>query len=90
MHDNVTLAQNLVDALNAEIDDVEDHYTYVEIEEQDKTDLIHNLSGDLNKVNNEAIKIKMVSYFYLADENYGMRLAKATHVPLEKIMKKSK
>ncbi|MEH0086178.1 ExeM/NucH family extracellular endonuclease [Vibrio antiquarius] len=28
--------QNLVDALNAEIDDVEDHYTYVEIEEQDK------------------------------------------------------
>ncbi|HHX8315316.1 TPA: ExeM/NucH family extracellular endonuclease [Vibrio diabolicus] len=28
--------QNLVDALNAEIDDVEDHYTYVKIEEQDK------------------------------------------------------
>lgn len=28
--------QNLLDALNAEIDDVEDHYTYVEIEEQDK------------------------------------------------------
>ncbi|MDF5507340.1 nuclease, partial [Vibrio parahaemolyticus] len=28
--------QNLVDALNAEIDDAEDHYTYVEIEEQDK------------------------------------------------------
>ncbi|HHF3152539.1 TPA: ExeM/NucH family extracellular endonuclease [Vibrio diabolicus] len=28
--------QNLVDVLNAEIDDVEDHYTYVEIEEQDK------------------------------------------------------
>ncbi|ENN2394361.1 ExeM/NucH family extracellular endonuclease [Vibrio alginolyticus] len=28
--------QNLVDALNAEIDDAEDYYTYVEIEEQDK------------------------------------------------------
>ncbi|OBU16439.1 catalase [Photobacterium aquimaris] len=63
---------------------------YRSLSEQDKTDLIHNLSGDLNKVNNEAIKIKMVSYFYLADENYGMRLAKATHVPLDKIMNKSK
>ena len=62
---------------------------YRSLSEQDKTDLIHNLSGDLNKVNNEAIKIKMVSYFYLADKNYGMRLAKATHIPLEKIINKS-
>ncbi len=61
---------------------------YRSLNEQDKKDLIHNLSGDLNKVNDEEIKIKMVRYFYLADENYGMRLAKATHIPLEKITNK--
>ncbi|KJG10913.1 catalase [Photobacterium kishitanii] len=62
---------------------------YRSLNEQDKKDLIHNLSSDLNKVNDEEIKIKMVRYFYLADENYGMRLAKATHIPLEKITNKS-
>ncbi|POB65948.1 catalase, partial [Vibrio vulnificus] len=58
-----------------------------DLNEQDKADLIHNLSGDLNKVNDAEVKAIMVSYFYRADKEYGTRLAKATDVNLKQVTK---
>lgn len=63
---------------------------YRALSEQDKTDLIANLAGDLNKVTNKEIKTVMVSYFYQADKDYGTRLAKATRVSLKAVMRKIK
>ncbi|EOB4259188.1 catalase [Vibrio vulnificus] len=60
---------------------------YRSLSEQDKADLIHNLSGDLNKVNDAEVKAIMVSYFYRADKEYGTRLAKATDVNLKQVTK---
>ena len=38
--------------------------------------LIANLSGDLKQVKDKEIQKKMISFFYLADKDYGMRVAK--------------
>ncbi|EGU34479.1 catalase [Vibrio sp. N418] len=55
----------------------------------DKTDLIENLAGDLNKVTDKDTKTTMVSYFYRADKEYGTRLAKATNTALSLVEKKA-
>lgn len=57
--------------------------------EQDKSDLIANLAGDLNKVTDKDIKTTMVSYFYRADKQYGTRLAKATGTSMSRVEKLS-
>jgi catalase len=52
---------------------------YRSLSEQDKQSLVVALSADLNHVSNDANKYTMLSYFYKADADYGMRLATATH-----------
>lgn len=56
---------------------------YRALNEQEKSDLISNLAGDLNQVKDNEIKKIIVSYFYQADKEYGSRLAKATNVSLQ-------
>ncbi len=48
---------------------------YRSLSELDKSHLINNLSNDLSQVSDKNIVKKMVGYFYLADSDYGMRLA---------------
>ncbi len=42
-----------------------------------KTNLVTNLAGDLGQVNNEGVKKTMITYFYRADRDFGMRIAEA-------------
>lgn len=62
---------------------------YRSMNEQDRSDLIANLAGDLNKVMDKDIKATMVSYFYRADKEYGSRLAKATDTNLSQVKNKA-
>ena len=62
---------------------------YRSMSEQDKSDLITNLAGDLNKVMDKEVKEIMVSYFYRADKEYGTRLAKATDTSISQVKKRS-
>lgn len=57
--------------------------------EQDQSDLIANLAGDLNKVMDKDVKETMVSYFYRADKEYGTRLAEATDTNLKQVKNKA-
>ncbi len=47
-----------------------------------KTSLISNLAGDLGQVKNREVKEIMTAHFYLADADYGQRLAKAVGVKM--------
>jgi len=50
---------------------------YRSLSSQEQKNLISNLSGDLKDVTNAEIQYTMLSHFYKADADYGMRLAKA-------------
>ncbi len=50
---------------------------YRSLTEQEKTNLIRNLIGDLKQVTNKKIQKIMITYFYRSDRDYGMRVAKA-------------
>ncbi|WP_394202514.1 catalase [Shewanella waksmanii] len=63
---------------------------YRGLSKQDQQDLISNLSGDLSKVKDSKVKHKMLSYFYLADKQYGERLTRAVAGDLSKVQKISK
>jgi len=58
---------------------------YKSFTDAEKTNLIKNLAGDLNKVKNAEVKKKMVAHFYAADADYGTRLAKAVGVQLSDV-----
>ena len=58
---------------------------YESFTDEQKTNLISNLAGDMNQVKNVAVKTTMVSYFYQANADYGTRLAKAVEVELEAV-----
>lgn len=58
---------------------------YRSLSETDKASLIKNLSGDLAAVKNKDVARKMVGYFYLADADYGTRLAKALNFSREEV-----
>ena len=62
---------------------------YRSMNEQDQSDLIANLAGDLNKVMDKEVKETMVSYFYRADKEYGSRLAEATDTNLTQVKNKA-
>jgi catalase len=53
---------------------------YLAMSAEERNRLIANLSGDLSQVTSKAIKVKMVSYFYTANTEFGTRLAKAVGV----------
>ncbi|MBL8151594.1 MAG: catalase, partial [Blastocatellia bacterium] len=58
---------------------------YLSFTEQERTNLISNLAGDLSKVKDKQIQLKMVSFFYLANQEYGSRLAKALNISLDEV-----
>ncbi len=60
---------------------------YRSLSDAEKANLISNLAGDLSKVAHAAVKAKVVSHFFQADEDYGTRLAKAVSVSLEDVKK---
>ncbi|RZL46069.1 MAG: catalase, partial [Pedobacter sp.] len=51
---------------------------YLSFSKKDQDNLITNLSGALNAVNNKVIVKKMIAHFYQANKEYGNRLLKAT------------
>lgn len=60
---------------------------YRSLSEKDKTNLIKNLTGDLSQVTNREIVKKMVGYFYMADADYGKRLAASLKLTREEVEK---
>lgn len=60
---------------------------YRSLSEQDKQNLIANLSGDLGQVKDKVIVEKMLSHFYSADADYGARLAKALKLNMDVLKK---
>ncbi len=58
---------------------------YLSFNETDRAHLISNLAGDLSQVKNKAIQVKMVSFFYRANAEYGTRLAKALGIALDQV-----
>lgn len=50
---------------------------YRSLSENEKKNLIKNLVGDLGQVTNKEVQKKMITHFYRADRDYGMRVAKA-------------
>lgn len=57
--------------------------TYRAFTEDQKKNLIANFADDLKQVKNNAIRIQWVAHTFLADPDYGTRLAKAVGVDLE-------
>lgn len=60
---------------------------YRALSEIEKQSLIKNLSGDLSTVTNKDVVRKMVGYFYMADSDYGKRLAKSLNLSREEVEK---
>lgn len=58
---------------------------YRSLGENDKANLISNLSGDLSMVKDRDVIKKMVGYFYMADSDFGKRLAERLHVTREEV-----
>ena len=58
---------------------------YRSLTEDQRTSLISNLAGDLGQVRSDEVKEIMLSHFYLADEDYGTRLAAAVGVNLSRV-----
>lgn len=58
---------------------------YRSLDENQKANLIKNLAGDLGQVRDSEVREIMVSHFYLADEEYGRRLAEAVNVSLSAV-----
>ena len=56
---------------------------YRSLSELQKVNLVKNLYGDLKQVTNRAVVIKMVSNFYMADADFGKRLAAVLKVTRE-------
>lgn len=58
---------------------------YLSFSEPMRTNLIKNLAGDLNQVKDKMIKAKMVGNFYMANQEFGMRLAQAVGATREDV-----
>jgi catalase len=58
---------------------------YRSLDEKNKNNLINNLYGDLSVVENKAVLCKMVAYFYMADSDYGKRLAAKLKLSREEV-----
>ncbi|MCK8046375.1 catalase [Shewanella sp. 1CM18E] len=62
---------------------------YRSLSKQDKRDLITNLSADLGKVRDSNVKHQMLSYFYLADKDFGKRLTQAVAGDLSEVKRRA-
>lgn len=58
---------------------------YTSFSKKDQDNLIANLSGALNAVENKVIVHKMIAHFYQADKVYGERLMKATNTSMDSV-----
>ncbi|SFM58690.1 catalase [Algoriella xinjiangensis] len=58
---------------------------YLAFSKKDQDNLIKNLSGALNAVNNKVIVYKMIAQFYQANSEYGTRLMKATNTSINDV-----
>lgn len=61
--------------------------TYRSFTDEQKKNLIANFSDDLKGAKNPKVRIQIVAHTFLADADYGTRLAKATGVDLEAVKK---
>ena len=77
-----TTAQNVIDKENnfAQAGDLYRSFT-----KKDQDNLIKNLGGALNAVQNKVIVKKMIAHFYQADKTYGERLLKTTNLKVSDI-----
>ena len=71
---NVTIAQQKISKTN---DFAQAGDFYRSLTDTEKDHLISNLAGDLGQVTDKNIQKKMITYFYRADRDYGMRVATA-------------
>lgn len=55
---------------------------YRSLDDDQKTNLVSNLAGDLGQVTSADVKEIMVSHFFLADEDFGTRLSEKVGVDL--------
>lgn len=60
---------------------------YRSLSEKDKANLIKNLVADLGRVTDKDVVRIMVGYFYMADADYGKRLAAALNLSREEVEK---
>ena len=63
---------------------------YRGLSQQDKNDLITNLTADLGQVKNVKVRNQFSGYAYAADEDYGTRLANAVKADLAEVKKIAK
>jgi len=62
---------------------------YRTLPEKDKAELVKNLTDDLSTVTNRTIVLKMIAHFYMADADFGKRLAanlKASRQEVESVL----
>ena len=59
---------------------------YRSLDKQQKENLVSNLVGDLGQVTNKEIQKTMITYFYRADRNFGMKVAKALDFSMKDFM----
>jgi len=71
---NVTITQKKISKTN---DFAQAGDFYRSLSKQDQDNLISNLKGDLGQVKDKNIQKTMITYFYRADREYGMRIAEA-------------
>jgi len=58
---------------------------YRSFTEEQKANLIKNMTSDMSKVKDAAVTVRMISHFMQADEDYGTRLAKSMKVSLDDV-----
>ncbi|MBU2997790.1 catalase [Cellulophaga baltica] len=80
---NVTITQQKITKTN-DFGQAGDFYRSLTKKEQEN--LISNLAGDLAKVKDKNTQKTMITYFYKADRNYGMSLAKALGFSMKDFM----
>ncbi|MBA6314834.1 catalase [Cellulophaga baltica] len=81
---NVTIVQKKITKTN-DFAQADDFYRTLTTQEQDN--LIKNLTGDLSQVTDKNIQKTMITYFYKADSNFGMRVAQALGYSQKDFMK---
>lgn len=72
-------------AINKQLNFAQAGQLYRDFSESERTNLINNLSGDLSAVNNKKTQHKMLSHFYKADAEYGMRLTEAVNGDIKEV-----
>ncbi|UZR96224.1 catalase [Chondrinema litorale] len=80
---NVTITQQKISKTN---DFAQAGDFYRSLTDTEKDHLISNLAGDLGQVTDKNIQKKMITHFYRADRDYGMRVATALGFDKEDFM----